>query len=68
MIPYLKKCKFCIGNDTGFAHLSVNLDIETLIIQGDCPPQTYSSQIIETRIDIEPAVNTVNLHQYTQSK
>ncbi|MDA9768320.1 hypothetical protein N9C71_03935 [Candidatus Pelagibacter sp.] len=38
VIPYLKRCKFCIGNDTGFSHLSVNLDIETMVIQGDCPP------------------------------
>ena len=52
VIPYLKKCKFCIGNDTGFSHLSVNLDIETMIIQGDCPPQTYSSLI--KNIDIDP--------------
>ena len=52
MIPYLKKCKFCIGNDTGFSHLSVNLDIETMIIQGDCPPQTYTSLI--KNIDIDP--------------
>ena len=52
VIPYLKKCKFCIGNDTGFAHLSVNLDIETLVIQGDCPPQTYTSLI--KNIDIDP--------------
>ena len=38
VIPHLKKCKFCIGNYTGFSHLSVNLDIETLVIYGDCPP------------------------------
>ena len=44
VIPYLKRCKFCIGNDTGFSHLSVNLDIETMVIQGDCPPQTYSKR------------------------
>ena len=52
--PYLKKCKFCIGNDTGFAHLSVNLDIETLVIQGDCPPQSYSKLL--KHVDIEPDV------------
>ena len=52
VIPYLKRCKFCIGNDTGFSHLSVNLDIETMIIQGDCPPQTYTSLI--KNIDIDP--------------
>ncbi len=55
VMPYLKKCKFCIGNDTGFAHLSVNLDIETLIIQGDCPPQTYTKLL--KHVDIEPNVN-----------
>ena len=55
VIPYLKKCKFCIGNDTGFSHLSVNLDIETLVIQGDCPPQSYSKLL--KHVDIEPNVN-----------
>jgi ADP-heptose:LPS heptosyltransferase len=54
VIPYLKRCQFCIGNDTGFAHLSVNLDIETMVIQGDCPPQTYSALL--KHIDIEPDV------------
>ena len=54
VIPYLKKCQFCIGNDTGFAHLSVNLDIETLIIHGDCPPQSYSKLL--KHVDIEPDV------------
>ena len=54
VIPYLKKCKFCIGNDTGFAHLSVNLDIETLVLQGDCPPQSYSKLL--KHVDIEPYV------------
>ena len=51
VIPFLKKCQFCIGNDTGFSHLSVNLDIETLIIHGDCPPQSYSGLL--HHIDIE---------------
>ena len=54
VIPHLKKCKFCIGNDTGFSHLSVNLDIETLVIHGDCPPQFYSKLI--KHVDIEPNV------------
>ena len=54
VIPHLKKCKFCVGNDTGFAHLSVNLDIETLVIQGDCPPQYYSKLL--THVDIDPDV------------
>ena len=42
------------GNDTGFAHLSVNLDVETLVIQGDCPPQSYSKLL--KHVDIEPDV------------
>jgi ADP-heptose:LPS heptosyltransferase len=48
------KCKFCIGNDTGFAHLSINFGIETIIIYGDCPPQNYSQFIFN--IDIEQNV------------
>ena len=55
VIPLLLKCKFCVGNDTGFAHLSVNLDIETLIIHGDCPPQYYSKLIYNIDID-EPNI------------
>ena len=51
VIPNLKLCKFCIGNDTGFAHLSVNLDIETFIIYGDCPPQSYTNLINHIDID-----------------
>ena len=51
VLPFLINCKFCIGNDTGFAHLSVNLDIETLIIHGDCPPQYYSKLIHHIDID-----------------
>ncbi len=54
VIPYLKRCKICIGNDTGFAHLSVNFDIETLVIQGDCPPQFYSKLL--KHVDIEPEI------------
>ena len=54
VIQYLKQCKFCIGNDTGFAHLSVNLDIETMIIHGDCPPQSYS--LLINHIDIDSSL------------
>ena len=68
VIPYLKKCKFCIGNDTGFAHLSVNLDIETIVIQGDCPPQTYSA--LFKHIDIEPSVtrSPISIHTIEAEK
>ncbi len=51
VIPHLMKCKFCIGNDTGFAHLSINFDIRTFIIYGDCPPQLYSDLISPIDID-----------------
>jgi ADP-heptose:LPS heptosyltransferase len=54
VIPFLKKCIFCVGNDTGFAHLSVNLDIETLVIHGDCIPQNYTPLL--KHVDIEPDV------------
>lgn len=68
VIPYLKKCKFCIGNDTGFSHLSVNLDIETMVIQGDCPPQTYSKLL--KHIDIEPDVtrSSTSIHTIKAEK
>ena len=54
VIPLLSYCQFCIGNDTGFSHLSINLDIKTIIIYGDCPPQNYSDLIYD--IDIEEMV------------
>ena len=68
VIPYLKRCKFCIGNDTGFSHLSVNLDIETMVIQGDCPPQTYSKLLMH--IDIEPDVtrSSTSIHTINVEK
>ncbi len=46
VIPYLKKCKFVIGNDTGFSHLSVAYSKKTYVILGDCPPHTYSQLIL----------------------
>ena len=51
VIPSLINCQFCVGNDTGFSHLSVNLGIETLIIYGDCPPQYYSNLIHHVVLD-----------------
>ncbi len=62
VIPYLKKCKFCIGNDTGFAHLSVNLDIETLVIQGDCPPQFYSKLLKHVDIEQDITRSPTSIH------
>tara|TARA_Y100000389_G_scaffold119209_1_gene116386 strand:- start:349 stop:1350 length:1002 start_codon:yes stop_codon:yes gene_type:complete len=62
VIPYLKQCKFCIGNDTGFSHLSINLDIETLIIHGDCPPQSYSTLIKHIDIDSSVIRSAFSIH------
>ena len=62
VLPYLKKCIFCIGNDTGFAHLSVNLDIETMIVHGDCPPQFYSPLIKHIDIDPETSRSSISIH------
>ena len=62
VIPHLKKCKFCVGNDTGFAHLSVNLDIETLVIQGDCPPQYYSKLLSHVDIDSDVTRSSKSIH------
>lgn len=45
VIPDLLKCKFYIGNDTGFSHLSVNYGIISHIIYGNCIPQYYSEFI-----------------------
>tara|TARA_B100001093_G_scaffold247083_1_gene236553 strand:- start:176 stop:1183 length:1008 start_codon:yes stop_codon:yes gene_type:complete len=68
VIPYLEKCKFCIGNDTGFSHLSVNLDIETLVIYGDCPPQFYSDLIKHIEIDPLVAQSSISIHTIRTEK
>lgn len=68
VIPYLIYCKFCIGNDTGFAHLSVNLDIETIIIYGDCPPQYYSKLIHIIDIDKSVIRSSNSINKITKEK
>ncbi len=62
IIPYLMKCKFCVGNDTGFAHLSINFNIDTFIIYGDCPPQLYSDLIypIDKENNIERSEKSIH--------
>ena len=62
VLPFLINCKFCIGNDTGFAHLSINLDIETFIIHGDCPPQYYSKLIHHIDIDNPSMRSTTSIN------
>ena len=68
VIPYLKRCKFCIGNDTGFSHLSVNLDIETMVIQGDCPPQTYSKLLKHIDIGSDVIRSSTSIHTIKAKK
>ena len=46
VIPKLKRCKFVIGNDTGFSHLSVAYNKKTYVILGDCPPHKYSNLFV----------------------
>ena len=50
------------------AHLSINFDIETIIVHGDCPPQSYSDLI--KHIDIEPSVtrSAVSIHSIKTEK
>jgi len=40
-IPIIVSCKFCISNDTGFAHLSAGLGLKTLMLFIDSPPAAY---------------------------
>lgn len=68
VIPYLKKCKFCVGNDTGFSHLSVNLNIETLVIQGDCPLQFYSKLLNHVEIDANIVRSSTSIHSIKVEK
>ena len=61
VIPYLKKCKFVIGNDTGFSHLSVAYSKKTYVILGDCPPHTYSNLIlpIDKDDDVKRSIDSI---------
>ena len=54
VVPDLKKCKFVIGNDTGFSHLAVAYNKKTYVILGDCPPHKYSNLFIS--IDKDPNI------------
>ena len=61
VIPNLKKCKFVIGNDTGFSHLSVAYSKKTYVILGDCPPHTYSNLIlpIDKDDDVKRSIDSI---------
>ena len=54
--------------DTGFAHLSVNLDIETIVIHGDCPPQDYSNLIHHVDIDKHVTRSSSSIHSIRVEK
>ena len=62
IIPDLKKCKFVIGNDTGFSHLSIAYNKKTYVILGDCPAHTYSNLIftIDKNEDVERSATSIN--------
>ena len=68
VIPFLKKCIFCVGNDTGFAHLSVNFDIETFVIHGDCLPQNYTALLKHVDIETDVIRSSKSIHSIKTEK
>ena len=40
-IPIIATCKYCIGNDTGFGHISAGLGLQSLMLFIDSPPAAY---------------------------
>ena len=72
VIPYMKKSKIYIGNDTGFAHLFINCSIKSYIIYGSCVPQYYSKLINHIVHDkdvkrSETSIHTINLNKVVKS-
>ena len=41
IIPVIASCQYYIGNDTGFGHLSANLNSKCLMLFCDSPPSAY---------------------------
>ena len=41
IIPIVASCQYYIGNDTGFGHLSANLNSKCLMLFCDSPPSAY---------------------------
>ena len=41
IIPIIASCQYYIGNDTGFGHLSANLNSKCLMLFCDSPPSAY---------------------------
>ncbi len=53
-LPIIKNCDCYIGNDTGFAHISVALKIKSLFIFMDTPIFVYSSYAPSLISTVEP--------------
>ncbi len=41
IIPVIASCQYYIGNDSGFGHLSANLNLKCLMLFCDSPPSAY---------------------------
>ena len=53
-LPIIKNCDCYIGNDTGFAHVSVALKIKSLVIFMDTPIFVYGSYAPALMSTVEP--------------
>ena len=53
-LPIIKNCDCYIGNDTGFAHISVALKIKSLVIFMDTPIFVYGSYAPAIMSTVEP--------------
>ena len=42
-IPIIAACKYYIGNDTGWGHLSAGLNLKSLFLFCDSPPKAYAA-------------------------
>ena len=53
-LPIIKNCDVYIGNDTGFAHISVALKIKSLVIFTDTPIKVYGRYAPAFMSTVEP--------------
>jgi len=53
-LPIIKNCDCYIGNDTGFAHISVALKIKSLVIFADTPIKVYGRYAPAVMSTVEP--------------
>ena len=53
-LPIIKNCDCYIGNDTGFAHISVALKIKSLVIFTDTPVKVYGRYAPAFMSTVEP--------------